>query len=165
MLYVVSRVRHMIGLFVLFRSLLVIIRSFGHLEMVIQTMIVIPCPLSRNRLLPIMLLFYSSDSINIIFQISFWQNECPTETCPAGDGSCASVFPLTETESQRTVVELLESDEGSLLGFIALAVVLLLLVCCSWLIFFLCCTVSEGLMCFIFEKLCRLDWLLYFDGT
>lgn len=106
-------------------------------------MIAVPCPLSRNRLLSIMMPLYSSDRNYIIFQISFWQSECPNETCPASDGSYASVFPLTETESQRTAVEILKSDEGSLLGFIALAVVLLLLVCCSWLIFCLCCTVSK----------------------
>ena len=76
-------------------------------------------------------------------QIAFWQKECPDDTCPASDGSYASVFPLTEAESQSTVLKTPKDEEIHLLGFIGLGLVLVLLACCSWLVFCLCCAVSD----------------------
>ncbi len=79
-------------------------------------------------------------------QVSFWQNECRDQTCPAGDdgGSLASVFPVDESETQRAVEGEDDSDETqSLFWFVVLAAALLIAAMLSWCAFCLCCGVSE----------------------
>jgi len=78
-------------------------------------------------------------------QVSFWQNECRDQTCPAGDdgGSLASVFPVDESETQRAVEgEGNSDDEQSFFWFVVLAGALLVAAVLSWCAFWLCCRVS-----------------------
>lgn len=75
-------------------------------------------------------------------QISFWQNECRDQTCPAGDGSYASVF-FHDSENQGTAA--LGDDateERREFLFFAIAGGLFVLALLSWCIFCLCCGVS-----------------------
>lgn len=79
-------------------------------------------------------------------QISFWQNECRDQTCPVGDGSYASVYPITETSStQNSVVgeDTADDNELKLLWFIVITGALFLLALLSWCVFCLCCGVSR----------------------
>lgn len=78
-------------------------------------------------------------------QISFWQNECPADTCPAlGDGSFAAVFPVDDSlENQSAMVEDDSSDgKESLFWFVVVAAGLLMLAVLTWCSYCLCCGVS-----------------------
>ncbi|CAN0422794.1 unnamed protein product [Pylaiella littoralis] len=75
----------------------------------------------------------------VLSSISFWQNECRDQTCPAGDGSYASVFAFDSEPQGAVAAEGGSEEERRELWFFGIAGGLLVLALLSWCAFFLCC--------------------------
>lgn len=75
-------------------------------------------------------------------QVSFWQDECKDDTCPAGDGSYASIFPVETAATEDSIAAEVDDSEDKLFWFVLITAAMAVLVLGCWLGFCFCCGVG-----------------------
>ncbi|CAM9194226.1 unnamed protein product, partial [Laminaria digitata] len=75
----------------------------------------------------------------VVSSVSFWQDDCKDNTCPAGDGSYASIFPLETTATSDSITAELDEEDDKLFWFVLITAAMALLALSCWLAFCFCC--------------------------
>eukprot|EP00904_Undaria_pinnatifida_P004672 jgi/Undpi1/14205/HiC_scaffold_9.g03854.m1 len=80
----------------------------------------------------------------VISSVSFWQDECKDDTCPAGDGSYASIFPVETAATEDSIAAEVDDSEDKLFWFVLITAAMAVLVLGCWLGFCFCCGVKTN---------------------